>query len=513
MIRIRIRHWMFLAAALILFGLGLAAWKVEVYGYPLTPDKTDESWTVQARVQILPGDGPVKATLQLPSQSPGLGRLREDFISRGFGLDVQEERYRREATWAVRRVSGRPVLYYRAQYYRDPGQDDFAPRPGYPTIPDLEEPFATAMRSETDEVRRQSADIASFTTEMLSRINSASPSEEIRLFLNDPEYRDNRLEIARILLAGARIPTEQINGLLLVDSDRRTSPTRWLAVHNENRWLFFDPQTGRQHLPDNLLVWWRGSDPVVRLEGAELVDLHWSVRRNEIGSLSLAEQRAREHEFILANLSLTDLPVQTQTVYAILLLVPVGAFILVLMRNVIGLRAFGTFMPVLIALAFRETGLLGGLIMFTLVVAVGLLFRFYLERLRLLLVPRLTAVLTIVVMLMLGMGLLSDRLGWEVGLSVGLFPMVIMAMVIERMSIIWEERGPQDALIESLGSAVIAVLAFLVMSLELVQHLVFVFPELLLVVLGVTIMMGRYSGYRVSELFRFRELVRGRNTP
>ncbi len=504
---IRIRHWLVLALALILLGSGLAWWKVQQYGFPLKPDMTDVSWTVQARIQLRPGEGPVKATLQLPSQTPNLGRLREDFISRGFGLDVQESRYQRQATWSVRRTGGRPMLYYRAQFYTDSARQDFAPRPQFPDIPALEEPFATAMVSITDDVRRHSADIETFTTEMLSRVNAASPREEIALFLNAPEFRGNRLEIVRTLLAGARIPTEQINGLLLVDSDRRAVPTRWLAVHNGQRWLFFDPSSGRQHLPENLLVWWRGAQAPVRIEGAELIDLHWSVRRNEVGSLSLAEQRAREHDFLLANFSLMNLPVQTQSVYAILLMVPIGAFVLVLMRNLVGVRAFGTFMPVLIALAFRETGLAAGLVMFSVIVALGLLFRFYLERLRLLLVPRLASVLTVVVILMLLMSLLSQRIGWEVGLSIGLFPMVILAMVIERMSIVWEERGARDAMIESAGSVVIAVLAFLLMTQPLIQHLVFVFPELLLVVLGFTIMMGRYSGYRLSELIRFRELA------
>jgi hypothetical protein len=279
-------------------------------------------------------------------------------------------------------------------------------------------------------------------------------------------------------------------------------------VHNEQRWIFFDPETGRQHWPENLLVWWRGTRPAVAVEGAELLDLQWSVRRNEISALDLAEQRAREHDFPLAKLSLLDLPVQTQTVYTTLLLVPIGALVLVVMRNVVGLRALGTFMPVLIALAFRETGLAAGLVLFALVVTVGLLLRFYLERLRLLLVPRLSAVLTIVVILMVLMSLLSHQLHWDVGLSVGLFPMVILAMVIERLSIIWEERGPRDALMESLGSTLIAVLAFVVMGRPEIQHLVFVFPELLLLVLGLTIVMGRYSGYRLSELIRFRELSR-----
>ncbi len=140
-------------------------------------------------------------------------------------------------------------------------------------------------------------------------------------------------------------------------------------------------------------------------------------------------------------------------------------------------------------------------------IAVGLTIRFYLEKLQLLLVPRLTAVLVVVVILMVLLSMLSHRLGWDVGLSVGLFPMVILAMVIERMSIVWEERGAYDALKESAGSAVIAAMAFYVMSLPLVQHLVFVFPEILLVLLGLTIVMGRYSGYRISELFRFRKLV------
>lgn len=505
---IRPPHWLILSLVLIATGAGVAWWKVENYGFPLQVERTEDSWTVQARVQLEADEGPVKAVLQLPSQTPGLARLSEDYISRGFGLDLQERRYERTATWAIRRVSGTRTVYYRAQFYQDPDQQDFAPTPSFPDIPLLEEPFATAMTAITDEARRQSADIASFTTSVISRINSGSPSEEVGLFLNASRFEGDRLGIARLLLAGARIPTEKINGLMLVESERQARPVPWLAVHNGQRWLFFDPTTGRQGMPENLLVWWRGDQPAVNLEGADLVDLTWSIRRNPIGSLELAQQRAEAHGFILAGLDLDTLPVQTQSVYAALLLVPVGAFLLVFIRNVIGVRALGTFMPVLIALAFRETGLLGGLLLFSIVVAVGLVFRFYLERLRLLLVPRLSAVVTIVVLLMLGLSMISHKLGWEVGLSVGLFPMVILAMVIERMSIIWEERGAHEALIEGMGSAVIAILAFLVMGLDIVQYMVFVFPELLLVVLGLTIAMGRYSGYRVSELIRFRELVR-----
>ncbi|TVQ31649.1 MAG: hypothetical protein EA370_12790 [Wenzhouxiangella sp.] len=503
----RLIHWLLLVVALISVGLSIAIYKHRVLGYPLQSEHIEPTWIVQARIQITPGSGPIKASLKLPTTTPGMGQLRENFISRGYGLTIQETGPAREAVWTVRRATQRQSLYYQAVFYRDAINQRFLPRPGFPEVPSLEEPFQTAMLATVEEVRRQSADIATFTTSLLTRINSTAPTEELALFLNSPDYRGQRVKIAQEILAGARIPSVQVNGFYLADASR-TQPVRWLAVHNQREWLFFDPATGQMGLPENFLVWWVGAEPPIDVEGATLVDLVWSIRRNELAALDLAEQRSAAHATWLAPFSLFNLPVQAQSVYAVLMLVPVGAFIMILMRNVVGMPSFGTFMPVLIALAFRETGLLAGLVMFTIVVAVGLSLRFYLARLHLLLVPRLTAVLIIVVFLMVLLSLASHSLGWEVGLSVGLFPMVILAMIIERMSIVWEERGPSEALKEGLGSAVIAALAFSVMTLALVQHMAFVFPELMLVMLGLTILMGRYSGYRLSELLRFRVLAR-----
>jgi len=51
------------------------------------------------------------------------------------------------------------------------------------------------------------------------------------------------------------------------------------------------------------------------------------------------------------------------------------------------------------------------------------------------------------------------------------------------------------------------VLAYLAMSWTLLEHLLFVFPELTLILLAVMLMLGRYSGYRLTELGRFRDLA------
>jgi hypothetical protein len=114
----------------------------------------------------------------------------------------------------------------------------------------------------------------------------------------------------------------------------------------------------------------------------------------------------------------------------------------------------------------------------------------------------------VVILILAGLTVVSYRIGLERGLSIGLFPIVILTFTIERMTLVWEERGATEALQQGLGSVVVGVLCYLVMNLRIVEHIFFVFPELLLVVLAVTLLLGRYTGYRLTELWRFRVLAR-----
>lgn len=222
--------------------------------------------------------------------------------------------------------------------------------------------------------------------------------------------------------------------------------------------------------------------------------------------VALQQQRAVERR--LAEFSLFGLPLQTQFLFRTLLVIPLGIFLLVVLRNVVGLKTFGTFMPVLIALAFRQTGILWGVAFFAIIVAIGLSVRFYLDRLKLLLVPRLAVGVMVVVLIIAVLTVLFYHLGFARGLSLGLFPIVILTMTIERMSVVWEENGPLEAMQQAAGSLVVGVLTFLVMNVPQLEHLLFVFPELLLVVLAATLLLGRYSGYRLTELRRFRALAK-----
>jgi len=503
-------QWIALSLFLAAIGSWVLWYKASVLGFPVMPEMTTEVWALQARVELRRRNGPVKVSLELPANPSGFDVVEENFVSRGFGLSVVENRDTRRADWAIRRLYQPKTLYYRAQVSPASRQTHIAGRPRYPQTPELDEPFASAMRDMVDEVRAASADTRTFAASMLSRLNAENPDENTALFLSGVRNRQERIEMVQTVLAGAHIPTLQIHGLMLQNDAQRADIVTLLGVFNDQTWLVFDPFTGRQGMPDAFFTWWVGDGEIVSVDGAHLQDVQLSARRQWVSSLELAEHKTLEEGSGVGRISILQLPIQTQAVYAVLLMVPFGILVIVVLRNLVGFSSFGTFAPVLIALAFRETELLRGLLLFVLIVTLGLLFRFYLERLRLLLVPRLAAVVTIVVLLMATISIVSHTLELDTGLSVSLFPMVIISKVIERISVVWEERGALTAIREGIGSLAMAALAYVVMSNELMGYWVSVFPEIDLIVLSVIIALGRYTGFRLTELIRFRQLDSGR---
>ena len=496
-----------LSALLAIVGLSIFAYKWQFLGFPIKKDQETPVWTIESSIAFDSGPGSIKVNLHIPTLTPGFRMLNENSVSRGYGFSVNYGSGGREAQWAIRRADGPQTIYYRISIYEDARSDQSDTTPPFPPPPVINEPFRTAVDVIVAEVREQSADTASFTSELLRRMNDASPGPNVELLLSEVGTRADFVDSLTTILASARIPARMIHGFELQGRLRNAEPTTWLEVHDGDRWRYFDPSSGDETLPERFFIWWRGNEPLISVEGGSNVQVRFAVQENHLDAVAIAETQAAQQGANLIDFSLYSLPIQTQAVYSVLLMIPIGALVMVVLKNMIGIDAFGTFMPVLIALAFRETKLLWGVILFTMLVALGLSIRFLLERLRLLLVPRLSAVLIVVVGLMLLISLVSHRLGMETGLSVALFTMVIIAMTIERMSVVWEERGATDAMRAGIGSLVVAVTAYVFMGLAWLEHLVFTFPELLLVVLALVVLVGRYTGYRLLELSRFKALA------
>ncbi|MGH8222358.1 MAG: UUP1 family membrane protein, partial [Woeseiaceae bacterium] len=354
------RYVWVLAALLAATSLLMFLYKWQVLGFPLTERQETPAWTVETAIRFDSGPGTIQINLQIPNLTPGFGKLNHYSVSRNFGFGVNYVGGGREAQWTTRRADGTQTLFYRIVVYEDPDNQESDTTPPFPIPPVIDEPERTAVDILVTQVREHSAEAASFTSELLRIANRPSPDPNVGLIFARARTRADFVDVLTMILASARVPARRINGILLQDQQRDADPVPWLEIHDSFRWRYFNPDTGEEGLPDRYLIWWRGSDPLYTANGVSNVHVDFAVQKNYIDSIAIAEQRAELKQSKLFDFSLFSLPIRTQAVYSVLLTIPIGALVMVIMRNVIGIDSFGTFMPVLIALAFRETQLLYG---------------------------------------------------------------------------------------------------------------------------------------------------------
>jgi len=499
------RHLYGLIITLFLVGTSLFLYRHFILDVPLTNSESVNSWMVESNLRfIAEKNKPVKASFSIPYMPPNFAILDEYFISHNYGVTTSLSGYNRRAVWSLRHSAGHQSLYYRAIFRETDNNEALLPKPHFAKTLPLAENVKTAVDTISGQAHESSADIQTFAQSTFKELNKRDGNAKL-LVGND--FSDANIIAAAItVLNQAKIVGMAVHCIHLTPKNKADFKL-FAAIYTGKEWIYINPHSGVIGLPHDYLVWQYGNDPMFNLTGGKKPQFSLTLSPTPMNALSIAKMRGIQTNSQLLRFSLLQLPIEMQETFKILLTVPIGAFIILLLRNFIGLSTFGTFMPVLIALAFRETHVMWGIFLFSSIVLFGLLARFYLDQLRLLLVPRLAAILTVVILLMIAISILSQNLGLDSGVSVALFPMVILTMTIERMCITWDERGPYEAMKSGVGSMLAAVIAFTAMSYAPMQYLIFAFPELLLPLLAIILWFGQYRGYRLMELFRFNALA------
>ena len=504
---------MLIAGLLISLGLGLTLYKAINLGFPLLPGEYSDVWTVETKANFRPSsNSAVEVELVLPKMLAGWTNLDEHFASSGFGFSIIDGQAdtrlmadSRRARWTRQSLDRPTTLYYKMQLYRSADSTQLPDFPVFnPVQPRLKPDQQAAMERLVIKLAEKSSDQERFTSLLMQEFLRDSPDQDT-LFLLD-SYQEDALTVIMDVLAYRGIPAHQIRGIFLEDGRRRQTLSSMVEIYNGDGWAILDPSTGISGLPQNFFIWQRGEGTILNVLGGRNSSLEFALVSNSLPVKTVVGMGQRSEEVDLLDFSIYALPVEQQGIFKGLLLIPVAALVVVFMRILVGVRTSGTFMPVLIALAFIQTTLIVGLLIFLGLVGVGLWIRSYLSHLNLLLVSRVAAVIIVVILLMAVLAVISYKLGLDQALTVTFFPTVIVAWTIERMSILWEEEGGHEVLIQGGGSLIVAVLAYLAMSTPIVEHLTFNFPELMLSLLGIILLLGKYTGFRLSELHRFRDL-------
>ena len=511
--KIQLRILIFILAAI---GIGTALTKHFQVGYPLIPKQQIPIWSIEAKVNFFATGDPVKVTLAVPGEQAQFGILEETGSSQDYGFipaadanESSEEGFYRTVTWSRAQATGPQELYYRIDVYQQPNPNtlNLQETELHPSSKYDDGPLAIAANELIAEAKHHSADAETYVAQLIQKLDNES-DQNVQTLLSSAKTALARTRLLNTLIIKGEYESHLIRALILGETSTKQSLTPLVVLVDDGKAHAFEWGNPSPIQRMNTLAWQRGGPALIEIEGGRNAKVRFSVIKQELPADFVLEQASRQQKNSLTDFSLSSLSVEQQDSYRLLLTIPFGALIVVIMRNIIGIRTTGTFMPILLAMAFLRTDLGPGIILFVIVVSVGLTVRAYLSKLDLLLVPRISAVVVVVIGIMVAFGIFGGKFNLQIMQSVTLFPTIILAWTVERLSVLWEEDGPKEVGIQTLGSLIVAILAYLAMGNPTLRYQVFVFPELLLVALAAILALGQYSGYRLSELFRFAPLVK-----
>ena len=309
------------------------------------------------------------------------------------------------------------------------------------------------------------------------------------------------------LCRAAKIPARLITGFELRQADN-PRPHVWVETFYGNCWVPFDPTYGDARLmsPNFVAIRRDGGEGegLVKGTGVSNVKTTYTIKRlAPSGKILQAEMRRPSQVF-----DLTRLPVEMHQIMSLMLLLPLGALITAIFRNIIGIRTLGTFAPALLAMSFIYAAWGTGLVILVTVLFAGYVGRTLLDPLHLLMVPRSSIVLTLIILFVVFGVSVIDYMAPASGVRAVLLPLVILTILIERFFVTAEEDGTTFAIQLVVGTFVVAAFCYLILSWERVGQLLLIYPELHFFTIAAFIWIGRYSGYRLVELWRFRDMVK-----
>jgi len=193
---------------------------------------------------------------------------------------------------------------------------------------------------------------------------------------------------------------------------------------------------------------------------------------------------------------------------AFFLMLPVAATLISFARQVLGIKAFGLYIPLITTFAFLATGIKYGVFLFLIIVVTGTLFRYVLRKARLLYLPRMALTLILITISIYIIFVLAVYLGKTSFIQVSIFPVLILIILSEKFINTQIRLGNKIAIISTIETLLISIACYYLISWQSFQNIALQYPLIFIAVtIIINILLGRWAGLRISEFFRFKEVI------
>lgn len=190
----------------------------------------------------------------------------------------------------------------------------------------------------------------------------------------------------------------------------------------------------------------------------------------------------------------------------LILLTPLLALIVSFTRVVVGLPTLDMLVPIALAFALVAVGITVGLLVLGAILVASYISKVSLSRVRIMFYPKRSLSMLFLALAVFGALTLGVVLEFERILSVSIFPILILMLLGDMIVSVQLHKSSAETFMITGTTIAIGLIGYLAATSSVIQNTIILYPEIVLLVIPANILVGRYFGLRVLEVFRFNKV-------
>jgi hypothetical protein len=187
----------------------------------------------------------------------------------------------------------------------------------------------------------------------------------------------------------------------------------------------------------------------------------------------------------------------------LILLLPILAALVAFMRVIIGLPSLEMLVPIALAYVFTSVGVIIGSIILVTVVIASFISRIIMRRISIMHYPKRSLSMLLLALTVFAALSVSIQLGIGNVQELSIFPILILTLLGDSIVSVQLHKSMREAFVIISVTIALGLFGYLLATLEGVRNILILYPEVVLIMIPINIVMGRYFGLRLSEVFRF----------
>lgn len=187
----------------------------------------------------------------------------------------------------------------------------------------------------------------------------------------------------------------------------------------------------------------------------------------------------------------------------LILLTPLLATVFVLARQIIGIPTLEMLVPIALSAALVATGLLVGAVLLITILFASIFSQIILKRIRIMQLPKMALSMFIISTFVLVALISASSLRLFDVSQISFLPVILLVLLSDKIVSLQLTRGIKPAIIITFFTLFLGGIGYVIFTNPTIRFNILLWPELVLLLIPLNIVLGRYFGLRLTEYHRF----------